>query len=72
MEEKTSAPWFTDMINRTNTLAEQFGLDDSQTKLLRDYVYTITHEHFRRGSKSGAGWAFKQARGEIQSAPSAS
>jgi hypothetical protein len=47
-------------------LAESFGLNEVQTYAFRDFVSTTAREQFKAGSRSGAGWAFKKARGEGQ------
>lgn len=60
--------WFQILLDKVNQLAEQFGLDEVQTHAFRDFVVTTAREQFKRGSKSGAGWAFQKAR-EGQASP---
>lgn len=56
--------WFHNLLDKVNHLAEQFGLDDSQTHSFRDFVVTTAREQFKVGSKSGARYAYKKAREE--------
>jgi len=56
--------WFQNLLDKINQLAEQFGLNDSQTNTFRDFVVTTARYQYKVGSKSGAGWAFKKAREE--------
>ena len=63
MSEETKANnWYRDLVSRVNTLSETFGLDDIQTSDLRNFVTTLARDQFKTGSKSGAGWAFKQVK----------
>ena len=57
--------WHTELTSRINSLSEQFELDEMQTSTLRDFITTLSKEQYRNGSKSGAGWAFEQARKKV-------
>ena len=54
--------WYQNLLDRITNLSEQFGLDEMQTHAFRDFVVTLAKEQYKRGSKSGAGWAFAQAK----------
>lgn len=56
--------WFQSLLDKINQLADQFGLDDTQTNAFRDFVVTTARHQYKVGSKSGAGWAFKKVRDE--------
>ena len=54
--------WYKNLCDRVNEVAESFGLDDPQTNRFRDFIMQIARDQFKAGNKSGAGWAFQQAR----------
>ena len=62
MQNQDNNNWFRNLLDKVNQLAEQFGLDDSQTHTFRDFIVSTARDQFKVGSKSGAGWAFAQAR----------
>ncbi|MBT5808224.1 hypothetical protein HOI18_05035 [Candidatus Uhrbacteria bacterium] len=62
MSEEKKISWYNQLEDRIGNLAEQFGLDDVQRLTFRDFVTNLSRDQFRAGSKSGAGWAFDQAR----------
>lgn len=62
MSEETKNNWYQKLQDKISDLSEQFGLDDGQTNTFRDFVVNLAKDQFRQGSKSGAGWAFDQAR----------
>lgn len=57
--------WYKDLLDKINELAEQFGLDELQTTRFRDFVVGLARDQFKAGNRSGAGWAFEQARKKI-------
>lgn len=57
--------WFKNLQDKINEFAGQFGLDDSQTNRFRDFVVGIARDQFKAGNRSGAGWAFDEARKKI-------
>lgn len=61
MTDAPKVKWYEDLIANINNLAEEFGLDDLSTGKMRDFTVTIAKEQYKRGNKSGAAWAFKQA-----------
>lgn len=56
--------WFQNLLDKINQLADQFGLDDTQTNTFRDFIVTTARSQYQVGTKSGAGWAFKKVREE--------
>ncbi len=62
MSETQKTNWFKTLNDRVNTLAETFGLDDTQANQFRDFAVQIAKEQYKVGSKSGASWAFKHSR----------
>ncbi len=62
MEEDKKNNWYRSLLDRITNLSEQFELDDSQENTFRDFVVTLAREQYKRGSRSGAGWAFAQAK----------
>ncbi len=61
MESTQTKTWHQVILQDTNQLAEQFGLDEQSTNQLRSFVVTTAKNQYRVGNKSGAAWAFKQA-----------
>jgi len=57
--------WYRSIIDKVNEFAESFGLNDLQTNRFRDFVMAIARDQFKAGNRSGAGWAFEQARKKI-------
>lgn len=57
--------WFKNLQDTINEFAGQFGLDDSQTNRFRDFILGIARDQFKAGNRSGAGWAFDEARKKI-------
>ena len=57
--------WFKKLQDTINEFAGQFGLDDSQTNRFRDFILGIARDQFKAGNRSGAGWAFDEARKKI-------
>lgn len=57
--------WYQKLLDRINENAEAFGLNDSQTNLFRDFVTALARDQFKAGNRSGAGWAFEQARKKV-------
>lgn len=57
--------WFKKLQDTINEFASQFGLDDSQTNRFRDFILGIARDQFKAGNRSGAGWAFDEARKKI-------
>ncbi len=57
MSEQTTSKWQTTIINTSNTLAEEFGLDDLAAQKLRDTVMTVAREQYKAGNRSGIKWA---------------
>ncbi|NQV90159.1 hypothetical protein HQ487_02010 [Candidatus Uhrbacteria bacterium] len=62
MENKTQNNWYQKLLDKISELAEQFGLDDSQTNRFRDFTVSLARDQFKAGNRSGAGWAFDQVR----------
>ncbi|MBI5794599.1 hypothetical protein HZA87_06005 [Candidatus Uhrbacteria bacterium] len=62
MSDTQKTNWFQTMLDKINMFAEQFELDEVETSAFRDFILTTAREQFKVGSKSGAGWAFKQVR----------
>lgn len=62
MENKTQNNWYQKLSDKISELAEQFGLDDPQTNRFRDFTVALARDQFKAGNRSGAGWAFEQAR----------
>jgi len=62
MENKPQTNWYRSLLDKVTELAEQFGLDDPQTNRFRDFIVGIARDQFKAGNRSGAGWAFEQAR----------
>ncbi|MBI5369856.1 hypothetical protein HZA85_01530 [Candidatus Uhrbacteria bacterium] len=62
MSEPQTTNWYKTLADNANSLCEEFGLSDTQTNRLRDFVVTVAKNQYRIGNKSGAAWAFKQAR----------
>ncbi|NQV88937.1 MAG: hypothetical protein HQ488_01270 [Parcubacteria group bacterium] len=62
MSEEKKNTWFQALYDKINMLAEQFGLDEMQRHAFRDFVVTTAREQYKTGNRSGAGWAFAQAR----------
>ena len=60
--------WYKTLISKLNSLSEEFGLDDMQTVKFRDFVVAIAKDQYKVGNKSGAAWAFQQARERAGSA----
>lgn len=54
--------WYATLSDKINHLSEEFGLDEVQTDRLRSFIVTTAKEQYRSGNRSGAAWAFKQAR----------
>ena len=65
MQNQQNNNWYRGLLDRVNEFAEQFGLDDSQSNRFRDFVVGIARDQFKAGNRSGAGWAFDQARKKI-------
>ncbi len=61
----TQKNWFQNLSDHIHQLAEQFDLDELQTQTFRDFVVSIAREQYKIGSRSGAGWAFKQAKEQV-------
>lgn len=57
--------WFKKLQDTINEFAGQFGLDDTQTNRFRDFILGIARDQFKAGNRSGAGWAFDEARKKI-------
>jgi hypothetical protein len=57
MNDQTTSKWQTAIINTSNTLAEEFGLDDLASQKLRESVMTIAREQYKAGNRSGIKWA---------------
>ncbi len=49
-------PIYKQIISEINTIAETFGLDDSSTNLLRDFVVETAHQQYQVGNKAGIAW----------------
>ncbi len=62
MSTDNKIKWYQGLTDQVNTLAEEFGLDDGQSIRFRDFTFNLAREQYRTGNKSGASWAFKQAR----------
>jgi hypothetical protein len=62
MTEGTKTNWYRNLLDRITNLSEQFALDESQTSTFREFVVTLAQDQYKRGTKSGAGWAFAQAK----------
>jgi len=62
MSDTQNTKWFQVLSDHVNTLCEEFGLSDMQSIRFRDFTVTLAKEQYRVGIKSGASWAFKQAR----------
>ena len=62
MSEEKKTNWYNTLYDKINALSEQFGLDEIQTHAFRDFVVTTAKEQYKSGSRSGAGWAFAQAK----------
>lgn len=62
MSEPQTKTWYKNLTDSINLLSEEFGLSDIQTNRFRDFAMTVAKEQYRVGNKSGAAWAFKQAR----------
>jgi hypothetical protein len=60
--EQQKTNWYNQLIQQTNTMSEAFGLDDSQTNELRNFIVSLARDQYKVGNKSGAAWAFQQAR----------
>lgn len=58
----SKATWYNDLVSTINSFAEELGLDEFSAKKLHTFIVEKTKEHFKRGNKNGAGWAFAQAR----------
>lgn len=54
--------WYQRLLDRINEKAEEFGLDDTQANVFRDFVTTLARDQYKAGNRSGIGWAFEQAR----------
>jgi len=61
----TQKNWFQNLSDHIHQLAEQFDLDEMQTQTFRDFVVSIAREQYKTGSRSGAGWAFKKAKEQL-------
>ncbi len=59
-EEKKN--WFKTLQDKINALSEQFGLDELQADTLRGFITRLSKDQYRAGNKSGAAWAFEQAK----------
>lgn len=57
--------WYNKLLDNVADFAEQFALDEVQTTKFRDFVLGIAKDQFKAGNRSGAGWAFEQARKKI-------
>ena len=57
--------WYRKLCDKVNEFAESFGLDDPQTNKFRDFIMSIARDQFKAGNRSGAGWAFEQARKKV-------
>ena len=61
----TQKNWFQNLSDNIRQLAEQFSLDESQTQMFQDFVFSIAKQQYKTGSRSGAGWAFKKAKEQL-------
>lgn len=57
--------WYKSLLDKVNEFAEQCGLDDPQTNRFRDFTMGIARDQFKAGNRSGAGWAFDEARKKV-------
>lgn len=60
MSETKKTFWINALTDRVNTMAEEFGLDDSQTNRFRDFTIEMAKEQYKVGNKSGIAWLHKQ------------
>lgn len=58
--------WYKTFTLRFNELAESLNLNEDQTNRLRDFFMTTARDQFKAGNRSGASWAFQQAREKIE------
>ena len=52
--------WQTNLLSATNSMAEQLGLDDLATTMLREFVLAQAKEQYKAGNRSGIRWARSQ------------
>jgi|GEM_PF-1258829 len=64
MNAPQTTTWVNTLLDRVNSLAEEFGLDDGQSLRFRDFAIGLAKEQYKIGNKYGASWAFKRAREE--------
>ncbi len=69
MSEQETKKWYKQLTDSINSLSEEFGLSDTQTNRFQDFAMMIAKEQYRVGNKSGAAWAFKQAREGVGGKP---
>ncbi len=55
--EPAKTTWYADLVNETNGLAEEIGLDDMATTRLRDFVVAKAKDQYKAGNRSGIRWA---------------
>lgn len=64
MSDTQNNNWYQLLLDKINSLSEEFGLDDVQTNQFRNFVVRLAKEQYKIGNKYGASWAFKRAREE--------
>ncbi len=57
--------WYKKLYDKVNEFAVSFGLSDPQANQFRDFIIGIARDQFKAGNRSGAGWAFEQARKKV-------
>lgn len=62
MSEIKKTNWIHSINDRVNNLAEEFGLNDTQTNRFRDFTFEMAREQYKVGNKSGIAWIYKQIR----------
>ncbi len=71
MESYSSQNWYSNLVEKCNSLAERFGLDDFHVREMREFVMEVAKDQYKSGSKSGFRFAKQGGGKKLVTAPEA-
>lgn len=64
--QNTLPEWYVSLTNAFNKIASEMGLGQEDAFRLRQFIADQCKENYKRGSRSGAAWAFKKKEAELK------